>query len=207
MISIYNGTPGSGKSMHVAQDISDIIRYQDKYIVTNIPINIELFPEKKRHKYFYLKNSDLTPAKLKEISNLYFESHKGKIREGRIKVIIDEAQLLFNARTWNAPDRKEWNEFFTLHRHLGIDFILVCQFDQMLDKQVRYLIEYQYIHRKLTNFGWKGILLFILSLGRRFSTVKYWYPIHEKLGISLLYCKRNLFKIYDTFMLFEDEDN
>lgn len=203
MINLYTGTPGSGKSMHVAQVISDIIRYQDKYVVTNIPINLNCFKEKKRSKYFYLSNSDLTPDKLKEISKLYFDKHDGKIKESKIIVIIDEAQLLFNARTWNAKGRTEWNEFFTLHRHLGIDFILVCQFDAMLDKQIRYLIEYQYIHRKLSNFGIRGWVLILLSLGRRFACVKTWYPMKEHISTSLLYCKRRMFKIYDTYMLFD----
>lgn len=204
MISLYTGTPGSGKSMHVAQVISDIIRYQDRYVVTNIPINLDLFKEKKRSKYFYLSNSELSPQKLKDISKLYFDKHNGKIKESKIVVIIDEAQLLFNARTWNAAGRSDWNEFFTLHRHLGIDIILVCQFDSMLDKQIRYLIEYQYVHRKLSNFGIRGWVLILLSFGRRFACVKNWYPMKEHISTSLLYCKRHIFKLYDTYMLFDD---
>lgn len=205
MICLFTGTPGSGKSLHVAQIISDTLRYKDMYVVTNIPVNLNLFKKNRRDRYYYYNNSELTPGVLKNVSKSYFDKHGGKIKEDKILVIIDEAQLLFNARTWNAQGRSEWNEFFTIHRHLGLKIILVCQFDQMLDKQIRYLVEYQYIHRKLTNFGWRGWLLILLSAGRRFSCVKYWYPIREKLGLNLFYCNRRFFKIYDTYMLFDSK--
>lgn len=202
MISLYNGTPGSGKSLHLASLIKTQLKYRNKWIVTNVPINVENIKGHKRGRYIYLDDIELNPNNLQTISNSYFAGKK--LEESKLILIIDECQLMFNAREWNKPGRADWLKFFTLHRHLGYDIILVCQFDNMLDKQIRSLVEYQYIHRKVTNMGWRGYLLFFLTLGRRFCIVKYWYPIKEKLETQLLYCNRKLFKLYDTYMLFDD---
>ena len=84
--------------------------------------------------------------------------------EDSILLIIDEAQMLFNPRDWNAKDRIEWLKFFQVHRHFGFSIILVSQSDMMLDKQIRALIEYEEIHRKVSNYGIRGYLLMLLML-------------------------------------------
>ena len=93
--------------------------------------------------------------------------------------------------------------FFTLHRHLGFDIILIAQFDRMLDRQIRALIEYEYIHRKVSNFGWKGKILSLLALGNLFVTVKVWYPMKEKVGSEFFKCKRKYYSLYDTYMMLD----
>lgn len=202
MISLYNGTPGSGKSLHLASVIRDYVKYKNKWVVTNVPINVGNIKGRKRGKYIYLDDIEMTPDSLQSISNSYFSDKP--LKEGCILLIIDECQLMFNAREWNKPGRSDWLKFFTLHRHLGYDIILVCQFDQMIDKQIRSLVEYQFQHRKLLNMGWRGYILFFISFGRRFCVVKYWYPMKDKISTQLLYCNKSLFKLYDTYMLFDD---
>ncbi len=49
-------------------------------------------------------------------------------------MIIDEAQLLFNARDWTVKGRERWTWFFTMHRHFGFFILLCAQFDRMLDR-------------------------------------------------------------------------
>ena len=79
------------------------------------------------------------------------------MREGEIRLFIDECAVYFNARNWNDSKRKDWIKFFhSQHRKLGYDVYLVTQFDSMVDKQVRALVEYEFKHRKLNNVGWVG---------------------------------------------------
>ena len=118
-------------------------------------------------------------------------------------MVIDECQRIFNARDWGQKGRADWLSFFTLHRHLGYDIILIAQFDRMLDRQIRALIEYEYIHRKCSNFGWKGKLLSCLAFGNLFVTVKVWYPMKEKIGSEWYRAKKMYYGLYDTFAMFD----
>ena len=71
-----------------------------------------------------------------------------------------------------------------MHRHFGYLIILCAQFDRMLDRQVRCLIEYEYIHRKVKNMGWRGWLLsflFLSPFSELFVKVKIWYPMKERI--------------------------
>lgn len=66
MISLYTGTPGSGKSLHVARDIYDKLRY-GKNVIANFDIaeeQIKYF--RNRHGYFFhVENPELTIDGLK----------------------------------------------------------------------------------------------------------------------------------------------
>lgn len=198
MIYLYSGTPGSGKSLHTARVIKGTLR-MNKPVICNFEINKKYV--KNYDKYTYYDNSELTPNKLIEISNNYFNG--SRVREGQILVVIDEAQMIFNARDYNSPDRKEWNKFFQVHRHYGIDVILCAQFDRMLDRQIRSLIEYEVIHRKVSNFGLKGKFLCTLLLAPHlFCSVKMWYPMKEKIGSEFFRYNSRLGKLYDTYNVF-----
>ena len=116
--------------------------------------------------------------------------------------------MMFNARDWNKADRSGWNKFFQVHRHLGYDVILIAQFDRMIDRQIRSLIEYEYIHRKVTNMGWRGILLSLLMFSPKlFVSVKVWYPMKEKVGSEFFKAKKKYYRLYDTYLSFEKEIN
>ncbi len=197
-IYLYSGTPGSGKSLHQARDIWYRGR-SGKPVIVNFDVNASglRYPECVHVVY----NDQLTPSFLESFSRDYFSSHK--FCEGAIKLYIDEAQLLFNAREWNSKGRKHWLRFFTQHRKFGYDVILVAQFDRMLDKQIRSLIEYEYIHRKITNIGIWGWLFCAVTFGGRFLCVKMWYPQHERVGRDFVRPLRRYTALYDTYALFD----
>lgn len=197
MISLYSGTPGSGKSLHVARLLFE---RDKKELVTigNFDINKDLLLHPQN--YFSVENEDLTPQFLYEFSVNYFSDHKYK--EGLLLVVIDEAQLIFNSRDWNRKDRNLWIKFFTQHRKLGFNIIMVAQFDKMLDKQIRCLFEYEYVHRKISNFGAKGKLLSIWSGNKLFIAVKFWYPLKQKVGSQMFTYKRRFGDLYDTNFIF-----
>lgn len=198
MISLYSGTPGSGKSLHCARTIQNWSRLGYP-VIGNFPVNLSRF---KRAEYTYRPNDQLTPKFLIEYSRQRFGDKAP--RESSILLVIDECQLLFNAREWQHSGRAQWLSFFTQHRKLGYDIILIAQFDRMIDRQIRSLIEYEYIHRKMSNFGWQGKLLSLFFGGKTFIAVKMWYPLHERLGSELFHARKNLYRIYDSYATFDD---
>lgn len=199
-IYLYSGTPGSGKSLHQARDIW--YRGQNgKPVIVNFDVNTSSLKHPDCIHTVY--NEDLTPDYLERFSRSYFANHS--FREGAIKLYIDESQLLFNAREWNSRGRKDWLRFFTQHRKFGYDVILVAQYDRMLDRQIRALIEYEYVHRKITNVGIWGWLFFAVTFGGRFLCVKMWYPQSERVGREFVRPFKRYTSIYNTYALFDTD--
>ena len=69
----------------------------------------------------------------------------------------------------------------------------------MIDRQIRSLIEYEQIHRKVSNFGIKGKILSLCSGGNLFVSVKVWYPMNEKVGSEFFHAHKRYYSLYDTF--------
>lgn len=197
MIDLYSGTPGSGKSLHTAQRLYYALRL-GKPCICNFDIKLDYVSKKPdKLKFHYVPNDKLKPSYLIDFARDYF---LGKpIREESILLVIDECQLMFNAREWDAKGRAEWLSFFTQHRKYGYHVILIAQFDRMIDRQIRSLIEYEYIHRKVSNFGLKGFLLSLFMGGHVFVSVKVWYPLKETIGHDFFRARKKLFRLYDTF--------
>ena len=201
MIFLYSGTPGSGKSLHVAERLCHLLR-AGRPTVCNFPINLNRIPKKKRDLFCYKSNLEITPDFLIEFSREHFKGKK--VKEGSIILVIDECQMMFNARNWDKSGRDEWNKFFQLHRHFGYNIILIAQFDRMIDRQIRSLIEYEYVHRKVSNFGLKGRLLSLMMLSTQmFVCVKMWYPLKEKVSSEFFRAKKRYYRLYDTFVLLD----
>lgn len=197
MIYLYSGTPGSGKSLHVIKDIVFKIANGGN-VICNFPVTYEKIKPKRRSqkgRFIYKPNSELTVDFLNRFA---LENHvKGK--EAQTLIVIDEAQALFNPREFNRADRKEYNHFFTLHRHLGYNVILITQFDRLLDRQIRCLIEYEVKHRKINNFKTIGMLLPL----KTFCAISYWYGVREKISTDLFVYTKKLGSYYDSYALFD----
>ncbi|WP_081734354.1 zonular occludens toxin domain-containing protein [Enterocloster asparagiformis] len=201
MIYLYSGTPGSGKSLHVARVIYYTLM-RNKPVICNFEINTSYV--KHPEQFHHIDNTELNPVKLMQYSQDYFGIKK--VKEGELLLVIDECQMMFNARQWDKKGREDWNKFFQLHRHFGYDIILVAQFDRMIDRQIRSLIEYEQIHRKVSNFGAKGKLLCALMLSPHlFVSVKIWYPMKERVSSEFFRASKRYYRLYDTYMLFKDD--
>lgn len=202
MIVLYSGTPGSGKSLDTARTICNWVR-RGAPVICNFPVNTDKIRVRREKDVTYIPNSELNPDGLVAYSQAYFAGKRCK--EDGILLVIDEAQLLFNSRDWSAKGRDRWNWFFTMHRHFGFFIILCAQFDRMLDRQVRGLIEYEYIHRKVNNMGIKGRFLSLLMLSpvNLFVKVKIWYPMKERIGCEFFRCLKRYYAIYDTFAMLD----
>lgn len=200
MIYLYSGTPGSGKSLHTACVIYWTLR-RKLPVIANFPIALNHISKKHPEKllFEYWDNMELTPSRLVEYARDYWSKKKRPVKEGELLCIIDESQILFNARDWKQQGRSDWLKFFTQHRKFGYDIILVAQFDEMLDKQLRALIEYQVIHRKVSNFGIAGKILSAAFLGKLFVAVRVWYPMGERVGSEMFTAKKKYYSLYDTY--------
>lgn len=205
MIELYSGTPGSGKSLHAAETIYWRLR-KGAPVICNFYIEPG-YIKKYKNTFYYCPNDELTPEVLYEFSKTYFSESGNKFKEDSILLVIDECQLLFNARSWGNTDRAGWLSFFTQHRKYGYLIILVAQNDRMLDRQVRSLIEYETIHRKVSNFGFFGAFIKTLAHKEVFLAVKRWYPIKERVDFHMFVARKRYYSLYDTRALFDYEGN
>lgn len=205
MIRLYSGTGGSGKSIHLARDIELALTWKNQNVLANFPINTDLISRKGKRKirdFVYLMNDELTVPYLKE----YAEKHHKAGKESQSLIIIDEGGIMFNPRDAKAFDRKEWINFFMVHRHYGFDVIIAAQHDRLIDRQIRSFFEYDVKHRKVNNFGWIGLVLKLLRIPL-FVAVEYWYSVRVKNGHEFFRYRKRDSKLYDTMMLFGGKDH
>jgi hypothetical protein len=195
-ITVYTGTPGSGKSFHAAKDIVRRLK-RGGGLICNFPIN-EGYVKKKKTHVEYWDNSEFSVERFVKYA---LDNHKiGK--EGQTLVVIDECQILFNCRDFGRKDRNAWVNLFAQHRKLGFNFILITQSDRFLDKQIRALIEEEVRHRKLNNYGIGGLLLG-LTFKTWFIAISYWYGGNKLLtGKEVFAYKKKYEKIYDSYRMF-----
>ena len=207
MISLYSGTPGAGKSLHLAYRLCNGRKYKKAPSIGNFSCDFSCIKNPKGS-FLYIDNAFLTPERLITFSKNYSDYVGRRVKEGEILLVIDECQIMFNARDWGQKNRAAWCSFFTQHRKLGYEVILVAQFDRMLDRQIRSLIEYEWIHRKVSNFGIQGKLIALLFGGKIFVAVKVWYPLKQKVGSEFFMYHKKYSEIYDTYALFSSpKDN
>jgi len=201
MITLYSGTPGSGKSLHAARKIREQLLFKHD-VIANFPINEDIVTRKGKKqigRFTYLNNKELTVEYLKD----YAVKHHRVAVEGQTIIVIDEAGTLFNSREASAKERKEWLEFFAIHRHYGFDMILISQHSMQLDRQIRYKIEYDVKHKKANNFKTMGLILSILQV-KTFVAVTYWFNEKERIGAEIFRFRKRDARLYKSMMLFDE---
>ena len=133
MITLITGVPDSGKTLSVVSDLAKKVKkeWADRKIFTfGIPeLTIPVEPVPAGH----------------SLQDLHVWLQKPEYY-GSV-VIIDEAQNIFPPRSsgTKTPEIVEW---LHVHRHSGIDLILITQMPGRIDKQVRDLVGGHYhIHK------------------------------------------------------------
>lgn len=205
MIYLYSGSPGSGKSLHAASEIYKGLKKRDALYIGNFGINEDLFSDLELLNWVELNNNVLTPDNLIRIAKAYHSLHPLKSVnkfERSIRLYIDEAQIIFNARSWQKQSNSEWGKFFGVHRHYGYEITLISQGDYLLDKQCRGVIEYEFKHRKIANIGTAGFVLAIFFGGGLFYCHRLWYPAKEPIGGGFFRFRRKFDSLYDTHASF-----
>lgn len=204
MLYLFTGTPGSGKSLDAARIIKRCLNdgiKRDGRPTHPVIANFDINPKTKHYDCFtYCPNNELVPAYLYEFADDYWSGRP--VKEETIYLFVDEAQLIFNSRDWSQGDRMAWIEFLSQHRHYGYRIYFMCQFDRMIDRQIRSLAEYEVKHRKVSSFGLKGKLLRYAALGELFCAVTVYYGMSEKIGAEFYRANRSLFRLYDSYTRF-----
>lgn len=217
MIKLFSGTPGSGKSFHVADIIYHRLRFKKNFIC-NFDINLEIV-SLKHFSYFkktiFKSNKNLKYKKIGKFTHItnekltvdylidYAKNNHVYGKENQCTLIIDECGQMFNPREWDRKDRQKWIDFFQLHRKLGYDVILISQSDRLIDRQIRAFVEYEVKHRKINNYKLFGAILGVFSGGSLFGCITYWYGVREKISFEMLRFNKRISKIYDTFFIFQ----
>jgi zona occludens toxin len=200
-IYLYTGTPGSGKSLHTAKLIVQTLRYKKLPVVCNFPINEDT---KGYDRFSYVDNFHLTPQYLYDFAMSYWDGKP--VKEDYILLVVDEAQLLFNSREWGQKNRMEWIEFLSQHRHYGYKIVFIAQFDRMIDRQIRALVEYEYVHRRLGSLGWKGKMMALFAGGELFVCSKKFYGMNAFVGAEYMRKRKRYFRLYDSYATFSRTD-
>ena len=202
MIELYSGTPGSGKSLHVAKIIRERLRMYNCVIIGNFYVNQNTV-KKRKGTYIYVDNSRLEPERLIKFA-IRYARHKGRrLKEDELYLFIDEAQLLFNSRDWQLIKTSGWVSFYSQHRKLGFYIGLIAQFDRMLDRQIRSLVENEIKHRKVSRAGLFGKLLGFLTGDNLFIYIKIWYPMKQKVYSEIFLGTKKVYDLYDSYGLFQ----
>ncbi|MGL6125465.1 MAG: zonular occludens toxin domain-containing protein [Metamycoplasmataceae bacterium] len=196
MIWFYSGTPGSGKSLNSARAIYfNLFKYK-RNVIANFPINMEVYDSKKNKGNFtYVSNLDISANYLIQYAK---ENHVPGV-ESQTLVVIDEASIIFNSRNWQDKGRMKWLELFAQHRKYGFNFIIISQFADQIDKQIRQQFEYEFVHRKWNNYGF--MRMFPVKL---FLVIEKSYQIKMKNTSNTFFYSKKYAKLYDTFYDFSE---
>lgn len=193
---MYTGTPGSGKSYNACRRIFWWLKKRkNNNVIANFAINRDYFKKYKFNGQFYFFQEDaLNVPNILDFAKTMHEPGK----ESQTLLVFDEASLIFNARDWASDkDRKEWLKFFAQHRKFGYEIIFICQDDRQLDRQIRALVEYEKIHRKVSNYKLLKFLPFTL-----FVCVEVWYSMKMKTNSEWYFYFQKYGDFYDTFNTF-----
>jgi hypothetical protein len=133
---------------------------------------------------------------------------KGQIIEGQTILVLDECQELFNPRSWNRKDRLAWCSFFREHRKYGFEVYLISQDDNVVDKQIRSILQYEYMHRCVNNYKLFGRFLGFMMGGKLFICIKKMYGVKSKdakVKTTFFTGQWKYYNFYDSYATFARE--
>jgi len=161
-IFAMQGTPGSGKSAVVIADMAEFLlsggtvatnfSLADNWldIIASSSVKYHLADSEGKEKF--RRSLHGRAWKIGTHDTIYqlsktFKTDGKRVKEGMGRLYLDEAQLLFNSRNWQK--NYGFLEFFTQHRKLGWDVWLVTHMLDMIDSQIRGLVEIEYRLRNM----------------------------------------------------------
>jgi len=132
-INIYNGLPGSGKSLKLASIAMDKLYRNRRYF------------NKSGKKRLVLTNLKLQPHVEAEFQGFikYWTDPATLVKERDVDIIWDEVATYLDSTQWaNVP--LELKRFLQLHRHYGIDIFLITQDIKKVTPDITCLSETHY---------------------------------------------------------------
>lgn len=227
MITFFSGTPGSGKSLEACQEVERWLKTYKKNVIANVQYNKDyILRGKKGGRFFYLDNIHFKPDFFYKYALKFHDlgvEHQSLIVIDEAQVLYSPTACKLFSKSpvypayvcndckekkcprdmckklpLNSSYRQDWLEFFTQHRHLGFDILMISQFDKLVDSQIRCCFEYNYVHRKANNFRTIGKLFTIFGV-QCFMQVQYWYGAKDKSGGKMFFYKKKYSKMYDSY--------
>lgn len=206
LIWTYSGTPGSGKSAHLARTIRKRLNKKDPgLVIANFPLSLTA-PVKQRETYIYIPNVELDASEVIRICEAWWQTHE--FHEESILLALDEVQMLFNSREWSSKGNKrmQWLELFSQSRKIGLKVVFVAQNIMMIDNQFRMLVEYDVLHRKVGNYGLFGYLLSLPFGGRLTVQTTIYFPLKQRLESEWGIISKKDIAMYDSYARFARSD-
>ena len=203
-ITIYSGTPGSGKTLHAVADIRNALnkpRGADRPVLANFDVDTSTCRRSCFHRF---ENREITPRMLCDFADEFWDSGIRPYSEDYLLLVLDECSLIFNSRLWmskgtgKGDSRMDWLEFMSQHRKYGYKIILVTQSAKMIDNQFRMLVDDEVNHRKVDYMGAIGAMLGFLCDHRLFMLVHKLFQSNEQLGIRFMWRLDAVSSMYDT---------
>jgi len=204
---MVTGPLGAGKSYYGTRKAVEALE-RGKVVVTNFRLQPEwhervvdrhplrwLMPGRRRKLKARWARQVLVVNDLKTLLRVRLDGEG----EGRGVVIIDEAHVFMNARSWRDEERMELVEWASASRKLGFDVYLITQDLQSLDRQVRDRLTYHVTLRNLKQFKLLGLPLipfnFFLAIWQYHAAGK---AIIKREAYTL---RKWIAGLYDTFDL------
>lgn len=146
-VYLVSGPPGEGKTAFTMRKVARALA-KGMPVVTNVRVRPDAGTFIARHTVARIRPGlraaradriDRSLLVLDELPDLY-RVRVPPSEEGSWLVVLDEAGTWLNSRAWSAAGRDHMIEWFAQHRKLGSDVYLIAQDEDMIDKQVRGLI-------------------------------------------------------------------
>lgn len=212
-MAIVEGPPGSGKSFKCVNVIADALD-RGKPVATNIALTDgwqdrlarmnwarQLLGRTDAYRSSYDRNFFMS-ADITELMSIRLRGDQQK--ESRGVMVLDEAHVWLNARSWNSGDRDIYLRFFSAHRHLGWDIYLITQRAESIDNQIRALAEYRIFLRNLKRVKVAGIPIFPFNF---FVAIWTWESIANEVVKRETYpLRKKKARLYNSLALAEAGD-
>lgn len=231
MIELVTGKPGAGKSYYSVRAIHQALE-RGQLVATNVELSEgwaanmarangfrRLIPGRVRKVEQRYARSVYVTADLAEIGRLRLAGcgrcktcKAGKVcaKEGRGLLVLDEAHMWLNARTWDQDDagrglgrdaavrqRLAIVRLFTQHRKLGWNVVLITQDEANLDTQVRRNFEYHTHLKNLRRFRVAGLVPLVPF--NLFVAIRHWHDSAKSVvGRQVFTLNRRVARCYDT---------
>lgn len=222
MITLLTGSPGHGKSYTLVREIEECAT-KGIPVATNVPLR-EDWPEimARRHTLFGRWRSEAVQKKAEHLSRFVFISNDfGQLlrvrlqgnKEGRGRLILDEAHRWMNARGWDNAINEDGTimkraealaarlrviNHLSGHRHYGFDVTLATQSDKSLDVQARELYEFHSEVRNMRKLPWIG---FFIRFNLFLRVTRWNDKSKSRAGLSTYWLSKSLANLYDTHVL------
>jgi hypothetical protein len=148
-VYLYEGLPGSGKSYHVLKDTIINALKEDRRVFHNLPIMNTVLEASEFH-IGYLRRRLI---KVNQDFLLQIPKYK-KVLENSLLVIDEAHETFFSGE--KIQDNNLRN-FWTYHRHYGVDVVVCTQVKTNLHKIIQSVIAARFEFRNLGLLGLKGL--------------------------------------------------